>query len=73
MDTMGRPGSDPDLMEATKESVRNMIRHLTRAYDLTAERGLRTLQRRGRRQGPEIVDRPNWVVGTMISKDIFPD
>jgi acetamidase/formamidase len=66
-------GIGPDLMEATKDSVRNMIRHLEKTYDLTAEEAYILCSIAADVRVHEIVDRPNWVVGTMISKDIFPD
>jgi acetamidase/formamidase len=60
-------------MEATKDSVRSMIRHLVKTYDLTAEEAYVLCSVAADVRVHEIVDRPNWVVGTMISKDIFPD
>ena len=66
-------GIGPDLMEATKDSVRSMIRHLVKTYDLTAEEAYVLCSVAADVRVHEIVDRPNWVVGTMISKDIFPD
>ncbi len=69
----GTTGIGPDLMEATRDSVRNMIRHLEKAYDLTAEEAYILCSVAADVRVHEIVDRPNWVVGTMISKDIFPD
>jgi acetamidase/formamidase len=65
-------GIGPDLMEATKDSVRNMIRHLERTYGLTAEEAYILCSVAADVRIHEIVDRPNWVVGTMIPKDIFP-
>ena len=65
-------GIGPDLMEATKDSVRNMVRHLAKTYGLTAEEAYILCSVAADVRVHEIVDRPNWVVGTMISKDIFP-
>jgi acetamidase/formamidase len=50
-----------------------MIRHLEKTYDLTAEEAYILCSIAADVRVHEIVDRPNWVVGTMISKDIFPD
>jgi acetamidase/formamidase len=66
-------GIAPDLMTATKESVRNMLDHLTKAYGLTREEAYVLCSVAGDVRVHEVVDRPNWVVGTMISRDIFPD
>ncbi|MDA4123725.1 MAG: acetamidase/formamidase family protein, partial [Thaumarchaeota archaeon] len=66
-------GIAPDLMTATKESVRNMLDHLMKSYDLTREEAYILCSVAADVRVHEVVDRPNWVVGTMISQDIFPD
>ena len=66
-------GIAPDLMAATKESVRNMLDHLTLTYGLTREEAYVLCSVAADIRVHEVVDRPNWVVGTMISRDIFPD
>jgi acetamidase/formamidase len=66
-------GIGPDLMEATKDSVRNMVGWLTGAYGLSREEAYILCSVAADVRVHEIVDRPNWVVGTMISKDILPN
>lgn len=66
-------GIAPDLMVAAKESVRNMLDHLTRSYGLTREEAYVLCSVAADVRVHEVVDQPNWVVGTMISRDIFPD
>jgi len=61
-----------DLMAATKESVRNMLNYLTRSYGLTREEAYVLCSVAADVRVHEVVDRPNWVVGTAISRDIFP-
>jgi acetamidase/formamidase len=66
-------GIAPDLMTATKESVRNMLDYLTLTYGLTREEAYVLCSVAADLRVHEVVDQPNWVVGTMISRDIFPD
>jgi acetamidase/formamidase len=66
-------GIATDLMTATKESVRNMIAYLSKNYDLTAEEAYILCSVAADVRVHEVVDKPNWVVGTMISQDIFPE
>lgn len=66
-------GISTDLMTATKDSVRNMIDYLSKNYDLTREEAYVLCSVAADVRIHEVVDRPNWVVGTMISKDIFPN
>jgi len=65
-------GIAPDLMTATKESVRNMLDYLSKTYDLTREEAYVLCSVAADVRVHEVVDQPNWVVGTMISRDIFP-
>jgi len=65
-------GIATDLMTATKESVRNMISYLTTTYGLTPEEAYVLCSVAADVRVHEVVDKPNWVVGTLISKDIFP-
>ena len=65
-------GIASDLMEATKESVRNMLEHLTRTYGLSREDAYVLCSVAADVRVHEVVDQPNWVVGTMIPLDIFP-
>jgi acetamidase/formamidase len=66
-------GIAPDLMVATKESVRNMLDYLTQNYGLTREEAYVLCSVAADVRVHEVVDQPNWVVGTMISRDLFPD
>jgi acetamidase/formamidase len=69
----GATGIASDLMTATKESVRNMLDYLTTSYGLTREEAYVLCSVAADVRVHEVVDQPNWVVGTMISRDIFPD
>jgi acetamidase/formamidase len=64
-------GIAPDLTEATKESVRNMIRYLTTSRGLSSEEAYILCSVAADVRVHEIVDRPNWVVGAMMPLDIF--
>ncbi|HEV2389929.1 MAG TPA: acetamidase/formamidase family protein [Nitrososphaerales archaeon] len=66
-------GIGADLMLATKESVRNMLEYLTLTYGLSMEEAYVLCSVAADLRVHEIVDQPNWVVGTMIPLDIFPD
>jgi acetamidase/formamidase len=66
-------GIAPDLMAATKESVRNMLDYLTKSYGLTREDAYVLCSVAADVRVHEVVDQPNWVVGTMISRDVFPE
>lgn len=65
-------GIAPDLWEATKISLRNMIDHLTREYNLTREEAYVLCSVSADLRIHEVVDKPNWVVGTLIPLDNFP-
>jgi len=65
-------GIAPDLMLATKESVRNMIGWLTATYGLSREEAYVLCSVAADVRVHEVVDQPNWVVGTMIPLDCFP-
>ena len=65
-------GIAPDLMEATRISVRNMLDFLTKSYGLKREDAYILCSVAADLRVHEVVDRPNWVVGTMIPMDIFP-
>lgn len=64
-------GIAPDLAEATKGSVRNMIDYLTDSRGLSREEAYVLCSVAADLRIHEIVDRPNWVVGAMIPLDIF--
>jgi acetamidase/formamidase len=65
-------GIAPDLMTAAKESARGMISHLKKAYGLSKEEAYVLCSVAADLRIHEVVDQPNWVVGTMIPLDIFP-
>jgi acetamidase/formamidase len=65
-------GIADELMEATKESVRNMIGYLTKEYGLSKEEAYVLCSVAADVRIHEVVDAPNWVVGTMIPLDCFP-
>lgn len=65
-------GIATNLMTASKESVRNMITYLTKNYDLTREEAYVLCSVAADLRIHEVVDQPNWVVGALISRDIFP-
>ena len=60
-------------MAAAQESVRGMIVHLKKEYGLTREEAYVLCSVAADLRIHEVVDRPNWVVGTMIPLDIFPN
>jgi acetamidase/formamidase len=65
-------GIGPDLMEASKDSVRNMLDYLTKTHGLTREDAYVLCSVAADLRVHEVVDKPNWVMGTMIPLDIFP-
>lgn len=69
----GTTGISPNLWKAMQESVRNMISYLTKTYKLTEEEAYVLCSVAADVRVHEAVDKPNWLVGTMISRDIFPD
>ncbi len=66
-------GIGPDLMEATKDSVRNLVKHLVSSYELSPQEAYVLCSVAADLRIHEIVDQPNWVVGAMIPLDIFPN
>lgn len=66
-------GIAPNLWNAMKESVRNMISYLGTRYGLTREEAYVLCSVAADVRVHEVVDKPQWVVGTLISQDIFPD
>ncbi len=65
-------GIAPDLTDAAKASVRNMLDFLTEKYGLSREDAYVLCSVAADLRIHEVVDKPNWVVGTMIPTDIFP-
>lgn len=66
-------GIGDDLMAAAKDSARGMIAHLVKDYRLSKEEAYVLCSVAADLRIHEVVDRPNWVVGTMIPLDIFPE
>jgi acetamidase/formamidase len=65
-------GIGPDLIEASKGAVRNMIDYLTSNRGLSRENAYILSSVAADLRIHEVVDKPNWVVGSMIPLDIFP-
>ena len=65
-------GIASDLLEAAKISVGNALDYLTGTYGLSREDAYILCSVAADLRVHEVVDRPNWVVGTMIPMDIFP-
>jgi acetamidase/formamidase len=65
-------GIAPDLMSATKLAVRNMIDYLANQYGLKREEAYILSSVAADIRVHEVVDQPNWVVGSSISLDVFP-
>jgi acetamidase/formamidase len=64
-------GISPDLMEATKQSVRAMISHLQSERGLTRNEAYMLCSVAGELKIHEVVDAPNWVVGLALSNGII--
>ncbi len=65
-------GIAPDLMEATKAAVKNMLDYLTSNYGLKRKDAYILCSVAVDLRIHEVVDQPNWVVGAMVPLDIFP-
>jgi acetamidase/formamidase len=64
-------GIAPDLMSAAKEAVRSMVEELVARRDLTPDEAYVLCSVAADLRIHEVVDRPNWVVGAMISQEIL--
>lgn len=64
-------GIAPDLMEAARGAVRNMIQHLQRTYDLSREDAYMLCSVAVDLKICEIVDAPNWLVSAFLPQSIF--
>lgn len=64
-------GIAPDVMEAARQAVRNMIQHLQRRYDLSREDAYMLCSVAVDLKICEIVDAPNWVVSAFLPESIF--
>jgi acetamidase/formamidase len=64
-------GVGPDIMEATKDSVRATIAHLGHRYGLDREVAYALASVACDLRIHEVVDVPNWVVGCFLPESIF--
>jgi acetamidase/formamidase len=64
-------GIAPDLMDASKEAVRAMIRHLVAKRGLTREEAYVLSSVAVDLKISEVVDAPNWVVSAFLPLTIF--
>lgn len=64
-------GIAPDLMQAAKDSVRDMIDHLGREYKLPPDLAYALCSVAVDLRISEVVDMPNWVVSAYLPKSIF--
>jgi acetamidase/formamidase len=64
-------GVEPDLMEATKQAIRNMIAYLGRSRGLTREEAYVLCSVAVDLKISEVVDAPNWVVSAFLPLSIF--
>ncbi len=65
-------GIGPDLMEAAKSSVRNLLDYLEGEWGLKRQDAYILASVCADLRIHELVDQPNWVVGASISLDVFP-
>lgn len=64
-------GIAPDLMQAAKDAVRDMIDYLGRTYGLAPEMAYMLCSVAADLHISEVVDVPNWVVSAYLPKGIF--
>ena len=64
-------GIAPDLLDASKEAVRAMIRHLCATHDLTREEAYVLCSVAVDLKISEVVDAPNWVVSAFLPLALF--
>lgn len=64
-------GVAPDLMDASKDAIRDMIDHLGREYGLDPELAYTLCSAAVHLRISELVDAPNWVVSAYLPKHIF--
>ena len=64
-------GVGPDLMNAAKDAVRDMIEHLGREYGLEPQLAYALCSVAVDLKISELVDAPNWVVSAYLPKSIF--
>ena len=64
-------GVSPDLMEAAKDAIRDMIEHMGREYGLEPSLAYMLCSVAVDLRISEIVDQPNWLVSAYLPKAIF--
>lgn len=64
-------GVGPDLVEATRDAVRNMIEYLQRRYNLSRENAYMLCSVAVDLKLCEVVDMPNWLVAAFLPLSIF--
>ena len=64
-------GIAPDLMQAARDSIRDMIDHLGSQYRLSPELAYALCSVAVDLRISEVVDVPNWVVSAYLPKAIF--
>jgi len=64
-------GIAPDLMQAAKDAVRDMIDYLSRTYGLEADAAYMLCSVAADLRISEVVDAPNWVVSAYLPTGIF--
>ncbi|MFZ5814968.1 MAG: acetamidase/formamidase family protein [Bacillota bacterium] len=64
-------GIQPDLMEATKEAIRQMVGHLVQEYGLSREEAYILCSVAVDLKISEVVDAPNWTVSAYLPLSIF--
>jgi acetamidase/formamidase len=69
----GTTGISPDLMTATKQALRNMISFLEKNLGISREHSYMLCSVAGELRTHEIVDRPNWVVGMMMPRNLIKE
>jgi acetamidase/formamidase len=67
----GTTGISPDLMDATKHALRSMISFLEENLGISREQAYMLCSVAGELRTHEIVDRPNWVVGMMMPRNLI--
>ncbi|KAH8091763.1 Formamidase [Cristinia sonorae] len=67
----GTTGVAPDIREATRDAVRNMIKYLEAEHGLTRTEAYMLCSVAGDLRMHEVVDMPNYLIGMMIPKPIF--
>ncbi len=64
-------GIAPDLMDAAKTALREMIGHLVEAHQLSREDAYILASVAVDLKISEVVDRPNWIVSAYVPHSIF--